>query len=120
MPWGVSYYEEEDDTIPVRDFIASLPKKHIAKALWEIQLLATFGTSLRMPYTESIKGERYKGLWELRIQQGSDISRIFYYLSVENTFILLHGFLKKTQRTPTQEPETALHYKEDYVRRFGQ
>jgi phage-related protein len=118
MDWDVEYYEKEDGTVPVSDFIATLPKKHIAKALWEIRLLAANGTALRMPYAESIKGEKYKGLWELRIQQGSDISRIFYFLPVGNTFILLHGFLKKTQKTPTQELDTALRYKDDYLRRF--
>jgi phage-related protein len=71
-----------------------------------------------MPYVKSIRGEKYQGLWELRIQQGSDVSRIFYFLPVGNTFILLHGFLKKTQKIPPQELETALRYKADYLRRF--
>jgi phage-related protein len=120
MAWDVEYYEKENGETPVMDFIASLPAKHIAKALWEIRLLAQLGTALRMPYADSIKGDRYKGLWELRIQQGSDISRIFYFLPVGKTFILLHGFLKKTDKTPPQELKTALRYKEDYLRRYGQ
>jgi phage-related protein len=117
--WDVDYYEKEDGAVPVQDFIATLPKKHSAKALWEIRLLAESGTNLHMPYAQSVKGDKYKGLWELRISQGGDISRIFYFLPIGNTFILLHGFLKKTKKTPPQELETALRYKEDYLRRFA-
>jgi phage-related protein len=72
-----------------------------------------------MPYTKPIEGEKYKGLFELRIQQGGDISRIFYILPVGNQFILLHGFLKKGEKTPPSELNTALSYKKDYLRRFG-
>ncbi|MDR1764537.1 MAG: type II toxin-antitoxin system RelE/ParE family toxin [Lachnospiraceae bacterium] len=70
-----------------------------------------------MPYVDSIKGEKYKGLWELRIQQGSDISRIFYFLTIGNKFVLLHGFLKKTTKTPQAELDTALRNRDDYLRR---
>jgi phage-related protein len=114
----VKYYEKENGEIPVRAFILSLPPKHRAKALWEIRLLAEHGTGLREPYAKSVQGKKYKGLFELRIQQGNDISRIFYFLPIGNTFILLHGFVKKTDRTPERELATALHNKEEYLRRF--
>lgn len=119
MEWNVIYYEKENGEIPVEDFISSLPKKQQAKALWEVRLLAEHGTKLTMPYVKDIKGERYKGLSELRIQQGNDISRIFYFLPVGNTFVLLHAFVKKSNKTPTRELETALRYMQDYLRRFG-
>lgn len=117
MNWDIKLYEKENGDEPVKNFIAALPPKHKAKALWEIELLSLHGTSLKMPYVESIKGDRYKGLMELRVQQGNDVSRIFYFLPVGNKFILLHGFVKKTQKTPQKELETALRYKEDYMRR---
>ncbi|HIZ55933.1 MAG TPA: type II toxin-antitoxin system RelE/ParE family toxin [Firmicutes bacterium] len=120
MEWDVIYYEKENGEMPVFDFIASLSKKQQAKALWEIRLLAENGMALREPYAKSIQGERYKGLFELRIQQGGDISRIFYFLPIGNTFILLHGFVKKTNKTPSRELETALRYMQDYIRRFGE
>ena len=117
MEWKVVYYKRENGTEPVSEFVGALPAKHAAKALWEIDLLEQFGTSLRMPYTRAIEGEKYKGLFELRIQQGSDISRIFYVLPVGNKFILLHGFVKKGQKTPPQELDTALRYMQEYLRR---
>ena len=118
MGWKVTYYRRENGIEPVSAFIASLPAKHAAKALWEIELLSQFGTALRMPYARAIEGEKYRGLFELRIQQGSDISRIFYVLPVGNEFVLLHGFVKKGRRTPPQELDTAVRYMKDYVGRI--
>ena len=117
MEWKVGYYIKENGNSPVKDFIETLPKKHRAKVLWEIDLLEELGTTITEPYVKPIQGKKYKGLWELRIQQGSDASRVFYFLPVGNTFILLHGFLKKTQKTPISELETALSYMNDYKRR---
>lgn len=119
MKWNVIYYQKESGEEPVADFIASLPSKHRAKALWEVRLLVEYGTALREPYSKSIQGEKYKGLFELRVQQGNDISRIFYFLPVGNTFILLHGFIKKAGKTPTRELDTALRYMQDYQRRYA-
>ncbi len=117
MVWNVEYYEKENGEVPVREFILSLPPKHRSKALWEVRLLAEHGAGLREPYAKSIQGEKYKGLFELRVQQGNDISRIFYFLPAGNTFILLHGFVKKTEKTPERELAAALRNKEDYLRR---
>ena len=77
------------------------------------------GISIREPYAKSIKGKKYTGLWELRIQQGSDASRVFYFLPIRNTFILLHGFIKKGNKTPPCELETALAYMNDFERKDG-
>ena len=117
MEWNVIYYEKENGDAPVADFIAALPPKHRAKALWEVRLLAEQGKSLREPYAKSIQGEKYKGLFELRVQQGTDISRVFYCLPVGDTIVLLHGFVKKTFKTPPRELQTALRYMNDYLRR---
>ena len=119
LDWKVDYYIKECGESPVKDFIKSLPPKHSAKVLWEIDLLEKLGTNIKEPYAKSIQGEKYKGLWELRIQQGSDISRVFYFLPVSNIFILLHGFVKKGNRTPTGELETAMAHMNDYKRRIG-
>jgi len=83
----------------------------------EIELLEKYGYDLREPYVKPIKGAKYKGLFELRIKFASDISRIFYFTYSQKTFVLLHGFTKKTEQTPERELERALRYKEDYERR---
>jgi phage-related protein len=60
----------------------------------------------------------HHGLWELRVKFSADISRIFYFMDVKGAFILLHGFVKKSEKTPKREIETALKYRDDHKRRY--
>jgi len=117
MEWQVEYYKKENGTIPVLEYLLTLPPKMRAKAFSEIELLEKHGSDLREPYAKPIKGDKYKDLFELRVKFSSDISRIFYFTFRNNTFVLLHGFTKKTDKTPPTELERALRYKEDYERR---
>jgi phage-related protein len=114
----VEVYKKENGKEPIMEFLISLPEKHRAKAIWEIELLREFGTDLKEPHIKAITGKEYKGLWELRIKFAGDISRIFYFMSDKNNFILLHGFVKKTEKTSKRELDTALRYMEDYKRRL--
>ncbi len=117
MEWEVEYYKKENGNIPVLDYLLSLEAKLRAKAFNEIELLEKHGHKLRGPYVKPIKGAQYKGLFELRVKFASGISRIFYFAYRQKTFVLLHGFTKKTEKTPQKELERALRYKEDYERR---
>ena len=115
--WQIEYYARKNGDIPVLNFLLLLPPKMRAKAYSEIELLKEHGTSLRAPYVKSIKSKRYKGLYELRTRFASDSSRIFYYLHNQNTFVLLHAFLKKSNSTPKTELEKALKNKMDCEKR---
>lgn len=75
------------------------------------------GTELKEPYVKPVKGESNKGLYELRIKFASDITRIFYFICCNNKIVLLHGFIKKTMKTPKNEIEKARSYMEDYKQR---
>lgn len=113
MAFKILFYEKENNQIPVKIFLESLSKKQGAKAYWSIELLEKFGINLTMPHVKPMKG-RYKGLWELRVKFASDISRIFYFMPVGDTFVLLHGFVKKTDDTPPEELEIAKRYMDEY------
>lgn len=117
MDYEVEFYQKENGDIPVMDFLLSLQPKMRAKAFSEIELLKKHGSDLREPYVKPIKGDKNKGLYELRIKFSSDISRIFYFSFEKNTFILLNGFIKKSNKTPEKELEKAIKYKNDYERR---
>lgn len=117
MEWKVEYYKKENGKIPVLDYLLSLNPKMRAKAFSEIELLEKHGVNLREPYTKSIKGDKYKDIFELRIKFSSDISRVFYFTFKNNTFVLLHGYTKKSEKTPVTEIDKALRYKQDYERR---
>ena len=119
MSWQIEYYKKENGQIPVLDYLLTLPPKIRAKAFSEIELLEKHGSDLREPYTKPIKGEKYRDLFELRIKFSSDISRIFYFAYLGDRFVLLHGFTKKSEKTPSGELDRAIRYKEDYERRHN-
>ena len=107
----------ENGKIPVRDFLYTLEPKLRAKAFKEIELLGKLGNELKEPYVKPIKGDKNKGLYELRIKFSNDIARIFYFMYYNNKYILLHGFIKKSLKTPQNEIKRARNYMEDYIRR---
>ena len=63
--------------------------------------------------------EKSYGIFELRAKVGTDISRVLYFFYYEGRIVLTHGFIKKTQRTPAGEIETAKKYRRDYIERHG-
>ena len=68
MDWQVEFYKKESGAIPVLDFLLTLNPKMRAKAFSEIELLKKHGTNLKEPYVKSISGEKYSGLFELRVK----------------------------------------------------
>ena len=114
--WEIEYYEREDGTCPVKEFILSLDVKQRAKAARQIDLLEEKGTELREPHVKHFSGP----LWELRSRFANDIQRIFYFAPDGDTFVLLHGFVKTTQKTPPKEAAKAQKNYEDYQRRAAQ
>lgn len=113
MIFDIEMYETDTGKCQVKDFILSADKKMKARILWSIDLLAQHGNELREPYSKSIED----GIFELRIKQGSDISRIMYFFFVGGKIVLTNGFIKKTQKTPSKEIEKAKSYRNDYLRR---
>jgi phage-related protein len=98
--WQIRFYEDRRGKSPVLDYIASLPAKDRAKISNMLELLKEFGTSLGMPHARRIEGS----LWELRPGE----NRFFYFLLTGRQFVILHGFRKKSMRTPEKEIQTAL------------
>jgi phage-related protein len=115
--WKVILYTTEKNDNPVGDFIKSLSKKEAAKIYREIDLLEQNGIYLNFPHSSDIYG--YKDLWDLRVKFSSNNIRIIYFLDIKNTFVLLHGFRKKTQRLPKRELEIAKARMENYIKRRG-
>jgi len=87
----------------VEEFISGLEKETIAKVLRVIDLLEKFGIKLTMPHSKKINNEIY----ELRIRGKQEI-RIFYAFH-KDKIILLHGFVKKSYKTPPREINTAIN-----------
>jgi phage-related protein len=88
----------------VREFILSLQKHQQAKIRRLLQLITEYGLSSIIPHTKKLSGTP---LWEIRIL-GKNSIRIIYVVLHINTILALHGFIKKTQKTPRKEINTAL------------
>ena len=84
-----------DDALP--EFIDGLEVSTVAKVLRTIDLLEEFGHRLGMPHSKKVAGR----LFELRVRGRQEV-RIFYTFYQE-TAVLLHGFVKKSQKIPRGE-----------------
>ena len=109
----ILFYDKEDDAQPAMDFISGLPPKMRTKMLRVIDMLEINGPELRAPYSKHLDD----GIFELRAQIGSDISRVLYFFVIGRRAILTHGFIKKTRKTPPSEIERAKSYRAEYLRR---
>lgn len=102
--WDILLYKSPQGETPVNDFILSLELKAQSKVRGVIKLLRTFGIYTGSPHIKKLTGT---DLWELRIL-GSDNIRILYIAITGRTFLLLHGFKKKKDKTPLKEITLAL------------
>lgn len=103
MPWLVEFYEEEDESRPVKEFLELLPVAHQSKVLQYIQLLEDYGPILDDPYSSQVKGK----LRELKPHYGKAQYRILYYGDPSRSFVLLHGLHKVTKKLPKGDIEIA-------------
>ncbi|PIS34711.1 MAG: type II toxin-antitoxin system RelE/ParE family toxin [Parcubacteria group bacterium CG08_land_8_20_14_0_20_43_9] len=98
--YGVKFYQDiKKNRSPVLDYIEQLSDKEKAKVLKYIEFLRTQKGYLEEPYSRHIKGK----IRELRIDFGRNRHRIFYFIFIKKTIILLHAFLKKGQKIPAVE-----------------
>lgn len=80
-----------------------------------INLLKDYGVLLKEPYTRQVRGK----IRELRIKDSRGNIRILYFTYAGRRFILLHGFIKKTDKTPFKEIEIAENRMNDFIQRQG-
>jgi phage-related protein len=94
-----------------QSFFDKQSKKVKAKIVWTFDLVEDLQ---RVPETYLKHIESAYGLYEIRVQLGSDIFRIFCFFDQGQLVVLMNGFQKKTQKTPKKEIELALKIKEEY------
>lgn len=91
--------------MPVRDWLLELTPED-RKAIGDDIRTAEFGWPVGMPLCRSING--VAGLWEVRTRLSDGrIARVFF-CAHDGSMVLLHGFIKKSQKTPAKELETAV------------
>jgi len=81
------------------------------KILWTFRIIET-QQQIPTDYLKHMEGT--EGLYEIRVQQGKDIFRVFCFFDEERIIVLSNGFQKKSQKTPKNEIEKALKIKREY------
>jgi phage-related protein len=79
--------------------------------IWTLELVEDLK---RVPETYLKHIENTDGLYEIRVQLGSNRFRIFCFFDQGQLIVLMNGFQKKTQKTPKKEIEIALKIKKEY------
>ena len=113
--WTTEFYLEADGSIPVEAFLESLDLKTRARFRWSMEQLRLRNVQAREPLVRHLEGD----LWELREESSTNIYRVIYVFFTGRRIVFLHGFQKKTQRTPRRELETARRRYQAFLTREG-
>lgn len=99
MKWQIIYYNEN-----LEQEILNLPDGLLARYFHLTDLMIEFGSNLGLPHTKAID----KGLFELRIKSKEGIARVFFCTKIGKKIIMLHSYIKKSQKIPKQELKIAI------------
>ena len=115
--YNIEFYRTEKGECDIEDFLEDLrkrsPRDKSAKVLFkrvslQLSMLSNNGTRISDKMCKHISED----IWELRPGD----NRILFFYWTNNTFVLLHHFIKKTQETPVREIEKAKRERKDYLR----
>ncbi len=109
--YGVAFYRTGSGKEPVRDWLKGLTrqdKKTIGGDIKTVQ----YGWPMGMPVVRKLS----IGLWEVRSRLDKRIARIIFTVT-DDKMILLHGFIKKSKKTPKEDIELAVKRKANLERR---
>ena len=114
--YSIKFYKDKDEKEPLKEYLKALANKadkdsriNINKIRDYVAILKEYGTMAGEPYMKHLEDE----IWELRPLR----NRILFFAYDGKTFILLSHFIKKTQKTPRKEIETAKKLLSDYKER---
>jgi phage-related protein len=110
----IKFYRFESGKSPVEEYFDSLTNKQFEKVAFVLDIIEQLDIVPRK-YFKKLQGT--DDLWEVRVQLGNNIFRIFGFLDGKDLVILNHGFTKKSQKTPQKEIATAEKRKKDYYYR---
>ena len=80
-----------------------MPEGLLARYLRLTDLMCEFGANLGMPHTKALDN----GLFELRVKGKEGIARVFFCTKIGKKIIMLHSFVKKSQKIPKNELKIA-------------
>lgn len=95
-----------------KDFIDGMKNPKAKKKVFYVLRIIETVERVSTDYLKHIEGTN--GLYEVRVQSGSDIYRVFCFFDAGRLVVLANGFQKKTQKTPKKEIDKALRIKAEY------
>ena len=98
MAYSIIYFNQE-----VQEDIMNLPVTLQARYIGLTDRMIEYGSNLGLPHTDAFGG----GLFELRLKGAEGIARVFFCTMIEQKIVMLHSFIKKTQKTPEKELKLA-------------
>ena len=98
MTWKVRFYSRR-----LEAEVLALPAGLVARFLKYAERMEIYGPDLGMPHTRAMG----QGLFELRLKAAEGIARVLYCTIVDRQIVMLHQFVKKTEKTPARELEIA-------------
>lgn len=97
----VIFYQTTSGNEPVHEWLKALPSED-RKIIGDDLKTAQYGWPLGMPLIRKLEA----GLWEVRCRLQDRIARVIFTVE-SDAMVLLHGFIKKSQRTPRQDLQLA-------------
>ena len=113
--WSIVFYREESGASPVREFLQELDDEAQASLGWAVEQLRIRNVQAREPLVRHLDGK----LWELRRESRARIFRLIYFFASGRRIVFVHGFQKKSPKTPRREIDTALARYRRFVDREG-
>jgi len=104
------FFQTETGREPVREWLKALPKEE-RRIIGEDIMTVQFRWPLGMPLVDNLGS----GIWEIRSRLTNRIARTLFFVH-EGEIILLHGFIKKTRKTPNEDRALALRRKNAYLK----
>ena len=98
MNWNIEYFNSD-----VENKILALPDGLQARYFKFTDMMLIYGSNLGLPHTKPLSD----GLFELRLKSKEGISRVFYCTKVGKNIVMLHSFVKKSQKIPKKEIDVA-------------
>ncbi len=107
----VVFYKEDDESVPILEWLDSLPQKVKVKCLWRIERLQNLGHELRRPEADYLRDDIY----ELRVRYQRVNYRMLYFFQGRTAVVISHGLVKE-RIVPPKEIERAIERKEKFER----
>jgi len=109
-PLPAVFFRTETGREPVREWLKALPKNE-RRIIGEDIMTVQFRWPLGMPLVDNIGS----GIWEIRSKLPTRIARTLFFVH-EGEIVLVHGFVKKTRKTPKEDRALALQRKNAYFK----